>query len=97
MMPEPAPVARQLVVHGKVQGVFFRSSTDEIASEQGVAGWVANRDDGAVEVWLEGAPERVEEVERWIRSGGPPSASVTDVEAQDVTPAGHSRFEVTDV
>jgi acylphosphatase len=88
-------VARRLVVHGQVQGVFFRASMDQIASEHGVVGWVANRPDGAVEAWVEGAEEPVREVERWVRSGGPRSATVTEVEAEDVEPAGHSRFEVT--
>jgi acylphosphatase len=89
------PIARRIVVHGQVQGVFFRASTDEVASHHGVVGWITNRHDGAVEAWLEGQEESVGAVEAWIRSGGPRSATVTDVHAQDVTPAGHTRFEVT--
>ncbi len=88
-------VARRVVAHGQVQGVFFRASTDEIASEHGVVGWVSNRPDGAVEAWLEGSHDGVQAVERWIRAGGPRTASVTEVDAEDVEPEGHRRFEVT--
>ncbi len=90
----PTTVARHLTVRGKVQGVFFRAGTRERAAERGVRGWVANRPDGGVEAWLEGAPEAVAAVESWIRSGGPPDASVTAVDATDVTPAGHAGFAV---
>lgn len=88
-------VARRVVAHGRVQGVFFRATTDEIAADHGVVGWVSNRPDGAVEAWLEGSQDGVQAVERWIRDGGPRWASVTEVEAEDVEPAGHRRFEVT--
>jgi acylphosphatase len=87
-------VARRVTVHGRVQGVFFRASTRQVAREQGVAGWVANRADGAVVAWLEGPADAVETVEAWIVTGGPPSAEVTDVDATSVTPEGHDRFEV---
>jgi acylphosphatase len=83
------------VVHGRVQGVFFRASTEEVASDHGVVGWVSNRPDGAVETWLEGREEDVGAVESWIRSGGPRWAEVTELEAEDVDPAGHTGFEVT--
>lgn len=83
------------MAHGRVQGVFFRASTDEIASDHGVVGWVSNRPDGAVEAWLEGSRDGVQAVERWIRGGGPRWASVTEVDAEDVEPVGHRRFEVT--
>ena len=42
-------VRSRVVVHGYVQGVFFRDSTRRRASELGVAGWVSNRSDGTVE------------------------------------------------
>ncbi len=89
-----APHARRLLVEGRVQGVFFRASTARRAEAAGVVGWVRNLPDGRVEAWLEGPREAVEQVERWARSGGPPAARVTAVTAEDVTPAGHERFEV---
>ena len=55
-------IRRRLVVHGKVQGVFYRDSVREAARNEGVAGWAANRSDGTVEVVLEGPPDAVRSV-----------------------------------
>ena len=71
----PETIRRRLVVHGKVQGVFFRDSTREAARNEGVAGWAANRPDGSVEVVLEGPAEAVESVAGYCRRG-PSSAEV---------------------
>lgn len=87
-------IARHLVVQGRVQGVFFRASTRHVAGRERVAGWVANRPDGSVEVWLEGPAEAVEAVEAWVRRGGPPAAHIVAVAAQDVVPEGHDGFGV---
>lgn len=89
-------VARQVTVHGRVQGVFFRASTRRMAREHGVTGWVANRADGAVVTWLEGPAERVDAVERWIVAGGPAGAEVREAHVDPVTPEGHGRFAVRD-
>ncbi len=69
-------------VSGKVQGVFFRSSTKDKADELGLSGWVRNLPDGRVETVFEGEEERVEKMVEWCRKG-PEYARVTDVE---VTP-----------
>ncbi|HEX2396505.1 MAG TPA: acylphosphatase [Solirubrobacteraceae bacterium] len=84
---------RRIVVRGRVQGVFFRDSTAERARARGVAGWVANRSDGAVEAVFEGDPDAVESMVRFCRSG-PSSADVEDVEASEESPEGLSGFEV---
>ncbi|GGI09299.1 acylphosphatase [Egicoccus halophilus] len=89
-----ADVARRLTVHGRVQGVFFRVSTQRRARGAGVRGWVANRPDGAVEAWLEGPPDAVDAIEAWVRTGGPPAAEVTEVEVEPVDPAGLDGFVV---
>lgn len=86
--------ARHVRVRGRVQGVFFRASTRQRAREVGVSGWVRNRPDGTVDAWLEGDPEDVAVVERWIRDGGPRSARVDEVEAEDRDPEGLGRFEI---
>ncbi len=88
--------ARQVTVHGQVQGVFFRASTRRVAEEQGVVGWVANREDGAVVAWLEGDADGVETVAAWIVTGGPPSAEVADTDVVEVEPRGYEGFEVRD-
>ena len=73
---------KRVVVHGRVQGVFFRDSTRARAEEAGVAGWIANRDDGAVEAVLEGEPEAVEDVVRFMQDG-PRGAEVDRTEVSE--------------
>jgi acylphosphatase len=85
-------IRRRLTVHGKVQGVFFRDSTKEAAVNEGVNGWAANRDDGSVEVVLEGPPEAVESVSEYCRVG-PMSADVTSVDVSEEPPEGLSGFQ----
>lgn len=81
-------------MHGQVQGVFFRACARDEAHRHGVAGWVANRADGAVEAWLEGDPAGVAAVEAWMAGGGPPDARVDRVEVTEPAPAGHRTFEI---
>jgi acylphosphatase len=87
------PIRRRAVVHGRVQGVFFRDSTRARARAHGVAGWVRNRSDGAVEAVLEGPPEAVERVLRFLQTG-PPHADVERVEVQQEQPEGLTGFSV---
>jgi acylphosphatase len=86
-------IRRRVVVHGDVQGVFFRDSTRERAQSRGVAGWVRNRPDGAVEAVFEGDPEAVESMVRFA-SEGPRRAEVQDVDVSDEEPEGLSGFDV---
>jgi acylphosphatase len=85
-------IRRHLIVNGKVQGVFFRDSTREAAENEGVSGWVANRDDGTVEAVLEGSPVAVESVVEFCRMG-PVSADVSSVDVTEEEPEGLSGFE----
>lgn len=75
-------IRRRIIVHGRVQGVFFRDCTREIAHRHGVAGWVRNRDDGTVEALLEGSSSAVQAVIDFA-SDGPSRADVRDVEVID--------------
>jgi len=84
---------RRVVVHGGVQGVFFRDSTQEEAERWGVAGWVRNRDDGAVEAVFEGDSEAVEAMVGFCREG-PSTADVQDVEVSEEEAEGLSSFDV---
>jgi acylphosphatase len=88
-----ASARRRVVVRGNVQGVFFRDSTEKEASSQGVAGWVRNRDDGAVEAVFEGDADAVDAMVSWCRSG-PSRADVDDVEVSEEEPEGLDGFEV---
>lgn len=86
-------IAKRIIVHGRVQGVFFRDGTRREAERQKVAGWVSNRDDGTVEVWAEGAPQAVDALVGWCREG-PAGASVERVDVHDVEASGKERFDV---
>jgi acylphosphatase len=86
-------VRRRVVVHGRVQGVFFRDSTQSEAQSAGVAGWVRNRDDGAVEAVIEGPADAVERVVGFMQSG-PSRADVDDIEVTAEDPEGLDGFEV---
>ena len=78
---------------GRVQGVFFRDSLARAARAAGVAGWVRNRPDGAVDGQLEGDPEAVQRLVEMIRNG-PGDAHVADLELSDSEPEGLEGFEI---
>lgn len=84
---------RRIVVRGTVQGVGYRWSCRREAVRLGVAGWVRNRPDGAVEIVVEGPADAVDALTRWARRG-PSSARVDDVETVDETPEGEQGFDV---
>jgi acylphosphatase len=81
------------VVTGRVQGVFFRDTARRRAEAAGVAGWISNRPDGAVEAVFEGEPDRVDELVEFCRRG-PSRAEVANVEVIDEEPEGLTRFTV---
>jgi acylphosphatase len=86
-------VRRHVVVHGRVQGVAFRDATRRQASSRGVAGWVANRSDGAVEAVFEGDADAVRSLVQYVREG-PRAADVDRVEESEEEPEGLSGFSV---
>ncbi len=74
-------------VSGRVQGVFFRQSTENRARELGLGGWVRNLPDGRVEAVAEGDPDALS---AWLAfcQVGPPAAQVENVEIQWEPPSG---------
>jgi acylphosphatase len=87
-------VARShVVVHGYVQGVFFRDSCRREAEKRGVAGWITNRPDGAVEAVFEGDPDDVAALVEFCRRG-PRGADVGSVEETSQEPEGLTGFRV---
>jgi acylphosphatase len=86
-------IRRRVIVHGLVQGVFFRDSTRRLAQQHGVSGWVANRADGAVEAVFEGEADAVERLVAFSREG-PRGAQVESVELTEEEPEGLSGFAV---
>jgi acylphosphatase len=86
-------IRRRVIVHGQVQGVFFRDSLRRLADQRGVAGSATNRADGTVEAVFEGEPEAVEALVELSRRG-PSRARVERVEVLDEEPEGLQGFRV---
>jgi acylphosphatase len=86
-------IRRRAIVHGRVQGVFFRDTSRRLAESRGVAGWVSNRPDGTVEAVFEGEPKDVESMLSFCREG-PRGAGVERVEVIEEEPEGLSGFAI---
>jgi acylphosphatase len=84
---------RRVVVHGFVQGVYFRDTVRRQAVARGVAGWVRNNRDGTVEAVFEGEPDAVEQLVALCRDG-PRGARVDHVDLVEETPEGTSGFAI---
>ncbi|HEY9777281.1 MAG TPA: acylphosphatase [Planktothrix sp.] len=67
-----------LYVSGRVQGVFYRQTTREKASQLGLSGWVRNLPDGRVEIEASGTQEQLQSLLDWAHDG-PPHATVSEV------------------
>jgi acylphosphatase len=83
----------RVVVHGFVQGVFFRDTARRLAQQHGVSGWVRNNWDGTVEAVFEGEPAAVERLVAFAREG-PRGAVVERVELHEEDEEGLSGFRV---
>jgi acylphosphatase len=88
-----AKICLQLLISGRVQGVWFRRFTQEHAESNGVTGWVRNLADGRVEARLCGEERAVRHVEAWL-SKGPELANVTAIESQVVAYEAYEGFEL---
>ena len=84
---------RRVVVHGLVQGVFFRDTVRRHAQSHGMAGWVRNNPDGTVEAVFEGEPEAVERLVAFVHDG-PSGAIVERVDVVDEEDEGLSGFAI---
>ena len=81
-------------VSGKVQGVWFRASTQKEAQKLGVTGWVRNLPDGRVEVMACGPKDRIEKLKLWLQRG-PELAEVADLQCQEVPWQEFENFDVS--
>jgi acylphosphatase len=86
-------VRRRLVIHGRVQGVFFRDTFRRLAEQAGVTGWARNTWDGTVEAVLEGEQEAVDRLIAFAH-GGPEGARVERVEIAEEEPEGLRGFAI---
>ena len=86
-------IRRRVVVHGHVQGVFFRETARRRALSAGLAGWIRNTADGTVEAVFEGEPDAVERLVDFCRDG-PRGARVEWVDVAAEEPESLAGFEV---
>ena len=83
------------VVHGRVQGVFFRETTCRQAEKLGLSGWVRNLANGTVETEFQGEEKVVGRMLDWLPQGSSLSR-VTRVENREMDPvSGESEFVIT--
>lgn len=73
------------IVTGRVQGVSYRAAAASEARRIGVVGWVRNRDDGSVELEVEGDDDKVAALLAWCENG-PPMARVRNVTVEERSP-----------
>lgn len=84
---------KRVVVHGSVQGVFFRDTMRRLAEQRSVDGWVRNNRDGTVEAVLEGDETALERLLAFAHEG-PRGAQVERVEVFDEEPEGLEGFAI---
>ena len=83
----------RIIVSGRVQGVFFRQSTRELAMALQIKGWVRNLADGTVEIMATGDEKKLEQLIRWCHQG-PPRAVVNNVLVSDAPLENFTSFEI---
>lgn len=86
-------IAKHWFVKGKVQGVWFRASTAEVAKQIGVRGWVRNLPDGRVEVLACGTSQQLTELHDYL-SHGPRLARVDELLVEEVPLTTDTDFTV---
>jgi acylphosphatase len=82
-----------IVVKGKVHGVFYRAATKAVADQLGVKGWVKNNADGDVSIAAEGDKIALEMFLDWCHEG-PEHARVTSVESHEGELKNYRNFDV---
>jgi len=82
-----------ILVSGKVQGVFYRQSTQEKAKALGITGMVKNLPNGNVQIMATGMPDQLNELVDWCKQG-PPRAEVTSVKVEKLSPQAYSHFTI---
>ena len=81
-------------VKGRVQGVFFRVSTQKEAIRLGLKGFVRNEHDGTVYLEVEGEQEPIDQLLSWIGRGGPPRGEVHNIDLIEAAVKGFQSFEI---
>jgi acylphosphatase len=82
-----------LVIHGEVQGVFFRASAKEVADELGLMGWVRNTAEGDVEIKISGDEAQLKKFIQWC-DHGPKGAHVHSMDTNQIEDEPFKGFKV---
>lgn len=83
-----------LFIEGRVQGVFYRAFTRNLAAKLGLNGWVRNLYDGRVEALFEGSRDIIEQAIQECRKG-PAGSSVRNIDVQWEESAGeYKAFDI---
>lgn len=80
-MTHEEKIKARIVVSGRVQGVLYRRTAQQKATELGITGWAHNTIDGRVEIECEGFGENIEKFIEWCTQG-PPLAKVENIEVE---------------
>ena len=83
----------QIIVEGKVQGVFFRKHTYDTAMRLELKGFVCNRVDGSVYIEAGGNTDQVQQLIEWCNKG-PRKANVSAVHVIEIPPKEWQEFEI---
>jgi len=86
-------IARRWLIHGRVQGVGFRYFVEREAQQLALTGYARNLDDGRVEVYAAGPPEKIAQLAGLLRVG-PRWGDVRGVEEQEAAIEGHADFQI---
>ena len=86
-------LAANIIVHGKVHGVYFRGSTQAKALELSLTGWVRNLSIGTVEIYAEGTRGSIDQLIKWCQKG-PPLAKVSRNDLDWIVPKGINEFRI---
>lgn len=86
-------ICRHLLVSGKVQGVFYRDSTQHTAQNLGLTGYVKNLATGQVEIEVCGEQSSLDEFQQWLWKG-PIMSKVEDIQTQEMPTMNYSKFEI---
>jgi len=90
----PEKISMHCFVRGRVQGVWFRASTQEEAKRLGITGWVRNLPDKSVEVFASGTPMQIKQLHEWLQKG-PELAEVSEVTYEELPHQAFERFSVS--
>ncbi len=92
-MSRNAQVARLYLVRGRVQGVGYRDYAQRVASGLALTGYVRNLDDGRVEVYAAGRPDKLSDLAAALRKG-PRFSDVRGVDEQEAALHPYSDFQI---